>query len=62
MDVPLWNIGSHVYVNAPLAVRVIESPLQTAVGLLEALMVGNGTTMMLIVADPEHPLLLLVTV
>jgi hypothetical protein len=40
----------------------MESPLQTAVGLLEALMVGNGTTTILIVADPEQPLLLLVTV
>lgn len=47
---------------APDAVNVAELPLQIAVGLLDAVTVGIGTTLMATVFWPEHPRVLPFTV
>jgi hypothetical protein len=43
-DVPVKAPGIHVYVVAPLPVKVAELPAQTAVGFATALTVGIGLT------------------
>ena len=59
---PLPNPPDQLYVFAPLAVNTDVAPLHIAAGLAEAVTVGNGLTVTLTVAVPEHPALVPVTV
>jgi hypothetical protein len=55
---PLPNPPDQLYVFAPLAVNTEVAPLHIAAGLAVAVTVGNGLTVTLTVAVPEHPAVL----
>jgi hypothetical protein len=52
---PVPNPPDQLYVLAPLAVNTEVAPLHIAAGLADAVTVGNGFTVTLIVAVPVHP-------
>jgi hypothetical protein len=47
-------IGNHVYVTAPLALRLAVLPVQRLVGVLATVSVGNGFTVIAILVLDEH--------
>jgi hypothetical protein len=55
---PVPNPPDQLYVFAPLAVNTELAPLHIAVGLADAVTVGNGFTVTLTVAVPVHPAVL----
>jgi len=55
---PVPNPPDQLYVFAPLAVITEVCPLHIAAGLAVALTVGNGFTVTLTAAVPEHPAVL----
>ena len=61
-EVPVKLPGIQVYVVAPLAVSVVELPLQIVGDDAEAVTVGLGVTVINCVAVPVHPAVVQVTV
>jgi len=55
LELPLPKLCDQLYVFAPLAVNTELSPLHIAAGLAVAVTDGNGFTVTLTVAVPEHP-------
>jgi len=55
LELPLPKLCDQLYVFAPLAVSTEVAPLHIAAGLAVALTDGNGFTVTLTVAVPEHP-------
>mgnify|MGYP007001807292 CR=1 FL=1 len=58
LELPLPKVCDQLYVFAPLAVNTEVAPLHIAAGLADALTDGNGFTVTLTVAVPEHPAVL----